>query len=168
MIRARSHRGQHRDDSSGPLGRGGDQRGVVLVEFALVIVLLFFVLYGLVAYGLAIALRQSMGQAAGEAVRAAVVSSAATPAGREAEAESLAAASTNGLGKPGYSDVEATVGTCASFAPVPTPSPPPEGDCIKVVFTYDYSGDGAIVPGGPFGVVLPNTLTASAVGQIVP
>ncbi|MDP9452838.1 MAG: pilus assembly protein [Actinomycetota bacterium] len=138
----------------------------MLVEFALVVVLLFFVLYGIVAYGMAIALRQSMGQATGEAVRAAVVSAAATPAEREAEAEAFAEASTNGLGKPGYGDADATVATCASFAPAATP--PPGGQCIEVVFTYDYRGDGAIVPGGPFGVVLPDTLTASAVGRIVP
>lgn len=138
----------------------------MLVEFALVVVLLLFVLYGIIAYGMAIALRQSMGQAAGEAVRSAIVSSAATPAAREAEAEAFAEASTNGLGKPGFGVTDATVASCASFAPTATPVP--AGQCIEVVFTYDYSGDGAIVPGGPFGVILPDTLTASAVGQIVP
>lgn len=141
----------------------------MLVEFALVVILLFFVLYGIIAYGMAISLRQSMGQAAGEAVRAAVVSSAASPAARELEAELFAQASTNGLGKPGFGTADATVSTCASLAPAPTPpTQPPNGDCIKVVFTYDYSGAGAIVPDGPFGIILPNTLTASAVGQIVP
>lgn len=166
MTRSRTRNAQGAGSSMSPPSRRNDQRGVVLVEFALVVVLLFFVLYGIVAYGMAIALRQSMGQAAGEAVRAAVVSSATTPADRELEAEAFAEASTNGLGKPGFGVADATVGTCASFAPSATP--PPAGDCIEVVFTYDYSGDGAIVPGGPFGVILPNTLTASAVGQIVP
>ncbi len=141
----------------------------MLVEFALVVVLLFFVLYGIIAYGMAIALRQSMGQAAGEAVRAAIVSSAATSAEREAAAETFAASSTNGLGRPGFSTVDATVATCASFAPAPTPPAlPATGQCIQVVYTYAYGGDGAIVPDGPFGVILPDTLTASAVGQIVP
>ena len=162
----RSRRRNAERSSTGLPIRRNDQRGVVLVEFSLVVVLLFFVLYGIVAYGMAIALRQSMGQAAGEAVRAAVVSSAVTPAERELTAEAFAEASTNGLGKPGFGDADATVATCASFAPATTPAPP--GECIEVVFTYDYSGDGAIVPGGPFGVILPNTLTASAVGQIVP
>ena len=137
------------------------------MEFALVVVLLFFVLYGIIAYGMAISLRQSMGQAAGEAVRAAVTSSAAD---KETEAENFAAASTNGLGKPGFSNVVAKVDTCASFVPplpAPQPSPLPSGDCIQVIFEYDYA-NGPIVPGGPFGVVLPNKLTASAVGQIVP
>lgn len=137
----------------------------MLVEFSLVVILLFFVLYGIIAYGMAIALRQSMGQAAGEAVRAAIVSPAAD---KETEAENFAAASTNGLGRPGFSTVDATVDTCASFAPAPVPSPAPSGECIQVVFTYDYSGDGAIIPDGPLGIVLPDTLTATAVGQIVP
>jgi hypothetical protein len=50
----------------------------------------------------------------------------------------------------------------------PSATPPPGGECIQVVFDYDYSGDGAIVPPGPFDVVLPDTLQAVAVGQIVP
>lgn len=146
--------------------RGRGERGVVLVEFALVVGLFGFLLYGIIAYGMAIALRQSMGQAAGEAVRAAIVSPAVSPADRELAAETFAAASTNGLGKPGFSTVTATVDSCSLFDPSATP--PPGGECIEVVFVYDYSGDGAIVPPGPFDVVLPNTLTAVAVGQIVP
>ncbi len=170
MTTRRGSVGASQSRKRGRWAHGRDERGVVLVEFALVVVLLFFVLYGIIAYGMAIALRQSMGQAAGEAVRAAVVSSAATPAAREAEAESFAAASTNGLGKPGFSTVVATEASCASFVPpLPAPQPPspPAGDCIRVVFEYDYA-NGPIVPGGPFGVVLPNKLTASAVGQLVP
>lgn len=169
MTRARRRRAEIGDRPAAALSRWGDQRGVVLVEFSLVVVLLFFFLYGIVAYGMAIALRQSMGQAAGEAVRAAVVSSAPTPAERELVAETFALASTKGLGEPGFSTVVATVDTCASFVPplpAPQPSPPPAGDCIQVVFEYDYV-NGAIVPGGPFGVVLPDSLEASAVGRIL-
>lgn len=139
-----------------PRGRSSE-RGTVLVEFALVIVLLFFVLYGIVAYGMAIALRQSMGQAAGEAVRAAVVFPG-TDLEKEAEARRIADDVTDSLGKPGFSTVDADVAACATGS----------GSCITVVYEYAYGGEGAIVPDGPFGVILPNTLTATAVGQIVP
>ncbi len=130
----------------------------MLVEFALVVVLLFFVLYGIVAYGMAIALRQSMGQAAGEAARAAIVFPGSDFA-KVAEAERIGSATTNGLGKPGFSDVNAAVANCTSGT----------GRCITVTYDYRYGEPGAaIVPGGPFDVALPNRLTATAVARLVP
>ncbi len=136
-----------------------DERGVVLVEFSLVVVLLCVLLYGIVAFGMAMALRQSMGQATGEAVRAAIVFPG-TDAEKEAEAERIAADTTDGLGKPGFSDIDATIAGCTTGG----------GDCITVTYVYRYGDPGAaIIPPLPgLGLLLPDTLTATATGQIVP
>lgn len=132
----------------------------MLVEFALVVVLLFFVLYGIVAYGMTMALRQSMGQATGEAVRAAIVFPG-TDLQKEAEARKIAADTTKDLGKPGFSTITAgPIGSCATGG----------GRCITVQYVYRYGEPGAaIIPPLPgLGLLLPNTLTAAATGQIVP
>jgi Flp pilus assembly protein TadG len=136
-----------------------DQRGVVLVEFSLVVVMLCVLLYGIVAFGMAMALRQSMGQATGEAVRAAIVFPG-TDAEKEAEAERIAADTTDGLGKPGFSDIDADIAGCRTGG----------GNCITVTYVYRYGDPGAaIIPPLPgLGLLLPNTLTAAATGQIVP
>lgn len=137
--------------------RQADQRGVVLVEFALVVVMLVVLLYGIVAFGMTMALRQSMGQATGEAVRAAIVFPGDDLA-KIAEAERIAADTTDGLGKPGFSDIDATVTSCTAGG----------GDCVTVTYRYDYQGGPIIPPLPGLGLLLPDTLTATATGQIVP
>ncbi len=139
--------------------RWADEQGVVLVEFALVVVMLVVLLYGIVAFGMAMALRQSMGQATGEAVRAAIVFPGDDLA-KEAEAEDVALDTTDGLGKPGFSDIDAQVAPCTTGG----------GDCITVTYVYRYGEPGAaIIPPLPgLGLLLPDTLTAAATGQIVP
>ena len=136
-----------------------DERGVVLVEFSLVVVMLCVLLYGIVAFGMAMALRQSMGQATGEAVRAAIVFPG-TNAEKIAEAEDIALDTTEGLGKPGFSDIDAAIAGCTTGG----------GDCITVTYVYRYGDPGAaIIPPLPgLGLLLPDTLTATATGQIVP
>lgn len=155
-----------RNDSAGacpPTPRGRrrliDERGVALVEFSLVVVMLCVLLYGIVAFGMTMALRQSMGQATGEAVRAAIVLPG-TDAERIAEAEDIALDTTAGLGKPGFSDIDAAIDPCATGG----------GDCITVTYVYRYGEPGAaIIPPLPgLGLLLPETLTATATGQIVP
>ncbi len=149
--------------TAGPTGRRwrrwDDEQGAVLVEFALVVVMLVVLLYGIVAFGMTLALRQSMGQATGEAVRAGIVFPGDDLA-KEAEAERIAADTTDGLGKPGYSDIDAQVAACTTGG----------GNCITVTYVYRYGEPGAaIIPPLPgLGVLLPNTLTAAATGQIVP
>ena len=142
-----------------PRHRLVDERGVVLVEFSLVVVMLCVLLYGIVAFGMVMALRQSMGQATGEAVRAAIVFPG-TDAEKIAEAEDIALDTTEGLGKPGFSDIDAAIAGCTTGG----------GDCITVTYVYRYGEPGAaIIPPLPgLGLLLPDTLTATATGQIVP
>jgi hypothetical protein len=153
--KARASRGKPR----GPSRHARGERGAVLVEFALVVVMLFFVLYGIVAFGMTMALRQSMGQATGEAVRAAIVFPG-SDALKIAEATRIANDTTNGLGKPGFSTITPTIGGCATGG----------GRCITVRYVYRYGEPGAaIIPPLPgLGLLLPNALTAVATGQIVP
>ncbi len=146
----------------GPPARGrrlADERGVVLVEFSLVVVMLCVLLYGIVAFGMAMALRQSMGQATGEAVRAAIVFPG-TNAEKIAEAEAIALDTTDGLGRPGFSDIDAAIAGCTTGG----------GECVTVTYLYRYGDPGAaIIPPLPgLGLLLPDTLTATATGQIVP
>src|SRR4051794_20844099 len=49
-----------------------DQKGVALLEFALVAPIFFFILYGLVVFGMALALKQGVTNAAAEAARSTI------------------------------------------------------------------------------------------------
>src|SRR3954469_19103480 len=59
VIRQRMRRAEH-------------EEGVVLIEFAFVFALFVFILYSLIAFGTALALKQSVTHAAAEGARAAV------------------------------------------------------------------------------------------------
>ena len=137
------------------------EEGVALIEFSLVFALFVFILYALIAFGTALALKQSVTHAAAEGARAAV--GVADDPGtafddREKAATDEVRDSLDWIGdKYSDGDVTAEVDSCTSS---------PTRDCITVTISYPYK-DKPIVPSAPgLGVVLPDTMTSTAVVKV--
>ncbi|MDQ4133843.1 MAG: pilus assembly protein [Actinomycetota bacterium] len=130
--------------------RRREETGAAIVEFSLVVGLFVFLLYGIIAFGMAIGVKQNVTHAAFAGARAAV--GAVNPVA-EAEAQvddTLSEFAGN------YSRT-ATTGPCAGSSSV---------TCITVTVTYDYKNH-PVVPSAPgLGVVLPNTFTSKSVVQL--
>lgn len=115
-----------------------------MVEFALVVGLFAFILYGLVSFGSDLATKQRVTSAAADAARAAVGSDSIGVAQGKVVSQVQTKLGTTGytLTDPQYTDLLG----CASPA-----------ECIKVTIVYD-------LPASPgLGLVVPATTTASAV-----
>jgi Flp pilus assembly protein TadG len=141
--------------------------GAAMVEFALVIGLFVLVLYGLIAYGLALDLKQNMTHAATEGARAAI---GAVPIGTETPdqaAERVAKdAVTRAMSSFKQFDTSTMVEAHADAAQCQPNPPTPTAECITVTIKYPYK-DKPIVPSAPgLGVVIPDTMTTKAVVEL--
>ncbi len=132
------------------LRRRCDESGAAIVEFSLVVALFFFLLYGIIAFGMAIGVKQNVNHAAFAGARAAV--GAANPVdAAEGEVDNVMSEFDGGYTKT------ALVGTCPGN---------PSASCITVTVDYDYANH-PVVPAAPgLGVFLPGTLIGTAVVQI--
>jgi hypothetical protein len=143
--------------------RAKGEEGVALIEFSLVFALFVFILYALIAFGTALALKQSVTHAATEGARAAVgvVDNPSTTEDERAEQALIEVRdSLNWIGSDKYSDddVKAEVVQCGPESP--------GSSCMKVTITYPYK-DKPIVPSAPgLGVVMPDTMTSTAVVKV--
>ena len=114
-----------------------NEAGAALVEFSLVIGLFVMILYGLVYFGMALATKQRVTNAAAEGARAAV--GAASPG----DAQTIA-----------YSRVESLLGaqngryTPTAVAAPCTSAAPAGPQCITVTITYHW-GTHPVVPAAP-------------------
>ncbi len=131
-----------------------DQSGAALVEFALVVGLFVFILYGLIAFGMILATKQRITNGAAEGARAAVGQTSA------AAAKSVAVARiTQALGTPGTNYTigpgagEPTTGTCGA------------NQCITVTITYHLDTHPVVPPAPGLGLVTPSSLVSTAVVQ---
>ena len=138
-------------------GRG--EEGAVLVEFAFVFALFVFILYALIAFGMALSLKHSVTHSAGEGARAAVgvVDDPLTADDeREKAAVDEAKESLDWIGteKLDVTTITATAEPCGT------------NECMKVEITYPYK-DKPIVPEAPgLGVMTPDTMSSTAVVKI--
>ena len=136
--------------------RRGDESGAALVEFALVVGLFVFVLYGLISFGMILAQKQKITNASAEAARAAVGES------NDAAAISVATARvTKLLGAPG----SYKIGPGVNAPTVTACTPPAVGSCITVTITYDYENHPIVPPAPIIDHVLPKTFASTAVVQ---
>jgi Flp pilus assembly protein TadG len=137
--------------------RRGDESGAALVEFALVVGLFMFVLYGLISFGMILAQKQRITNAAAEAARSAV--------GESSDANAITVATnrvTKLLGAPG----SYKIGPDPAGKPTVTACTPPSvGSCITVTITYDYKNHPIVPPAPGLGLVTPNTFSSTAVVQ---
>jgi len=136
--------------------RRGDESGAALVEFALVVGLFVFVLYGLVWFGMMLALKQGVTNAAAEGARSAVGLSGADARDK---AVSTVQDRLSWLGS-NYSAGDVTVA-------LPAPCPLDTGhQCITVKIVYPWD-DRPIIPAAPgLGLVPVEQITSEATVQI--
>lgn len=130
------------------------------MEFALVFGLFVFILYGLIAFGMMLALKQSMTNASAEAARSAVgitsdataISKATTTAQQRL---SWLSGSSWTSGQKGAVTITPTVATCNG-----------SGRCLTVVVTYSYSAHPLVPPAPGLGLVTPNSFSSTSTVQI--
>jgi Flp pilus assembly protein TadG len=128
-----------------------DERGAAVVEFALVAFPLFFILYGLIVFGMLLALKQSVTNAASEGARAAV--GQATSSAQTSAATARVATSLSWLSSSSYT-VTAPTAACGTH------------QCITVTINYDNAGH-PLVPVLPgMGLLTPGTVTSTATVQV--
>ena len=130
-----------------------DQSGAAAVEFALVVGLFVFVLYGLISFGMILATKQRVTNAAAEGARAAVGQANAADAKNAAIARVLAAGLPAGTYSIGPGAGEPTVAACGA------------NQCITVTVTYNLAGNPVVPPAPGLGLVTPNTISSTAVVQ---
>lgn len=130
------------------------QQGAVVIEFALVFVLFFMFLYGIVAYGMIFAMKHSLLQAANEGARAAVRDVGGLPE-RMTLAGVVAGESVAWLGTRAPVP-EVSAENCAATPYV----------CLNVKLSYDYAAN-PLLPALPaLGIVLPTQLSGQATVQL--
>lgn len=127
-----------------------DQSGAAAVEFALVVGLFVFILYGLIAFGMVLATKQRVTNAAAEGARAAVGSADGPAAVAAATARVLAAGLPAGAYTPSY-----TTAACGTTG----------NECITVTITYNLNTHPVIPPAPGLGLVMPSTMSSTAVVQ---
>jgi Flp pilus assembly protein TadG len=135
-----------------------DESGAALVEFALVAVLFFFILYALVVFGMALALKQSVTNAATEGARSAVGISDNTAAADKARTTVQQRLSWLTPSQLAALVIEPTI-----LDPCPATG---SGKCIRVKVTYPYQGNELVPPAPIINSIAPRSVGSTAVVQI--
>ena len=150
-----------------------NQSGAAAVEFVLVVIPLVFILYGLIAFGMMLALKQSVTNAAAEGARSVVgvVDDPSTPGvdERVLRAQQTVANRLDWLGsKYQSSDLtvawwDSTTSSCVNVAAGASPPSPPT-ICVKISYPYSSRPLVPLAPG--LGLVTPSTLGSEARVQV--
>ena len=132
------------------------------MEFALVLLPLMIIVFGIISYGVMLSARQGVSQAAAEGARAAAVSpgdnsdkstAAWAAVGNALSADGVTGCSDGVLQPAGKGTCTVTIGPCESTALTP--------ECATVEIVLNYK---SVMPG--FGIVVPDKLTYTAVAQV--
>jgi Flp pilus assembly protein TadG len=144
-------------------GRGED--GAALVEFALVSVLLFTLIFGIIHFGYVLSFKQDLTRSAAEGARAGAVAFPASKALTDAEKATQDAVDAAGKKcgtTKGFDDdgdgmaCNVTLGNCVTAA----------GQCVTVELTYDQKGH-PLIGAAPFiSRFLPDTLRSKSEARI--
>ncbi|MGO9857207.1 MAG: TadE family protein [Acidimicrobiales bacterium] len=130
-----------------------------MIEFAIVVVLLIALLYGIISYGLILAAQATITQAAADAARAGIVASSTAVATAEAQAGTDV-----GWMDKGTCGTSGTTITCVATE-IPCPSNA-NNTCLKVAVTYNYSSSPLFPELPGLGIITPSTLSSVNVLQI--
>jgi Flp pilus assembly protein TadG len=148
--------------------RNRDERGAELIEFAIVVVLLITLLYGIITFGLILAAQATVTQAAADAARAGIITSTSSA---PTVAEAQACADVGWMDKTCVAPNSGSVTTCpsptssaitASACEEPCPSNT-ANTCLKVTVTYNYTSDPLFPELPGLGVITPSTISSTNV-----
>jgi Flp pilus assembly protein TadG len=140
------------------------ENGVELLEFALVIPIFVFVLYGLIAFGLMLSAKQTITHSASEGARAAI-GATPNPGESQDDAYKRVAKDRVGLAMGSLSQYHVTdPGAADAIVDWCSGSSGPR--CITVTVTYDYSAHPLVPPAPGLGLVTPSKLSSKAVVQV--
>lgn len=134
-------------EAGGPRPRR-DESGAAMVEFALVAGLFVLMIYGLVAFGMILATKQRVTNAAAEGARAAV--------GQTSSAGAVSAATAR---------VQAALGMPGAYTPAYSTAACGSNQCITVTITYNLATNPVVPPAPGLGVVTPSSISSTAVVQ---
>jgi Flp pilus assembly protein TadG len=146
VVEIQSHRRRH------------DQRGAVLVEFAIASGLLLVLLFGIIEYGYVLSFKQSLTQAAAEGARAGAVGG--TPAAILQAVNTATGAfhqtcNSGGLScKNGAGSTTLSSTSCGSYT------------CITVEVSYDWKNYPLLPKFPGLGLLLPDTLKSTSTARV--
>jgi Flp pilus assembly protein TadG len=130
-----------------------------MIEFALVVVLLITLLYGIITFGLILAAQATITQAAADAARSGIVSASTAIATAEAQA-----GTDMGWMNKGTCGTSGTTITCVA-SEIPCPSNT-LNTCLKVTVSYNYSASPLFPQLPGLGLVTPSTISSTNILQI--
>ena len=146
------------------------ERGAAALEFALVVPILCFLLFGIISYGYMLSFRQAISQAAAEGARSAAVAPSGLPNTCDPDddcRETRAIAAINqGLGSYGVTcdgtnlmHGDDPAGTCTISEPTECAGSTSNAMCVAVTLNYTYEDD-SLLPSFPgLGILLPSNLS---------
>ena len=158
-----------------------DERGAELIEFAVVVVLLITLLYGIISYGVILAAQATVTQAAADAARSGIVQgtgttpncNGSTVSAAGCAAVEQAATDLGWMNKGGCTEtVNGTTVLSASSSPITctanTISCPSvsSNTCLKVTVSYNYSAQPLFPELPGLGVITPSTISSTNVLQL--
>jgi Flp pilus assembly protein TadG len=138
--------------------RSRAQRGAALLEFALVAILFFMLVFGIITYAYMMSFRSSLTQAAAEGARAGAVA----PSG---QAQTNAQAAVN-RAMDGYG---VTCGSPGMTCTIPAPAPCVNNTsrtCVTVTVSYGYRAHPQLPTFPGLGLTLPQTLSFTSVAEV--
>jgi Flp pilus assembly pilin Flp len=138
--------------------RVGDERGAAMIEMALVVGILAFLLFGIITVGVTLGFRQSLTQATDDAARAAAVAPNALSQERARAAANRSASAWGERCGEGGLECDFILEDCAEGG----------GTCMTIELTYDLEGHPRVPSAGLVDGVLPDTLTTRAVVEVSP
>jgi Flp pilus assembly protein TadG len=147
-----------------------------MIEFAIIVVLLIGLLYGMITIGLSLGAKETITQSAADAVRAAIVQSTATSAESTAQTQALGdlkwMAGSLTCSTSTVDCTESSTATCPSSVIVCVNAyqafcdSTDTTECVTVAVTYNYSKD-PLIPNVPVAAVfVPSTLSSTATMQM--
>ncbi|WP_134767392.1 TadE/TadG family type IV pilus assembly protein [Nocardioides sp. 1609] len=144
-------------------GPGRGDRGAAAVEFALVVVPLLYLVFGVIEYGYMLSVRQAISQAAAEGARAAAVTTGdPQTAARAAVTDALSGYSLVCEAGGHLTSDSQIVGECTVGDPAECVSGTAEAECVRLTLAYDYEP----LVGFGFGFLLPDRLVYTTDVQV--
>lgn len=143
------------------------ERGVALVEFAFVALLLFALVFGIISYSYMMSFRQAMTQATAEASRAGAIAVSGQSQTRALTAlnEALDPYGVTCSGSQLFRD-GTPVGSCSVPLPAGCDSPTDTDQCITVSVTYNYRAHPLLPTFPGLGITLPTSIGFTSVAQV--